>query len=169
MRSFVNLPKSESKNLNRQFPEIFDLISLEKVAGYNQRSVCVFDHWLSIDEGKMEIDQISLGGEELHNQNLFNFIVELSGRTTTHLVKIHGRGKSPISFRNFLSRAGLEKKLKPQNHLVTDSLRFILLFPELETIYAEGCDFTHHFYSKNNANNELIEKIAKQNNLFVLK
>ena len=169
MRSFVNLSKSETLHLNNQFPEILDLVNLEQVDGYSHYSISVFDHWLSSEEAKTEIDQISSSSEESHNLNLYEFIVKLSGKTTTYLVKRIGKRKSNLTFRKFLSNAGIEKTLRLKHHLVSDSYRFILLFPELETIYFEGCDFTHHFYSKKNSKNDLIETLVKINKLHILK
>lgn len=169
MRSFVNISKLDNANLNREFPEVLELAGLEKVDAYNQYAVCVFDHWLSPEEAKVEIDQVPSLGEYSHNQNLYNFVVNLAGETITYLIKPIGKRKSKVTFRKFLSRSGLERTLRLKHHLISDSFRFVLLFPEIETIYFEGCDFTHHFYRKKNAEFGLIEEIAKLNNLFVLK
>ncbi len=169
MRSFENLSKIENLSLNQQFPEILDLILLEIPDSYRSYSVCVFDRWLSAEKTITEIDRISLEGESNHNQNLFNFILDVTDQTETYLIKFLGRKKSEVTLKKFLSRAGREKHLIPKNHLVSDSFRFALLFPELDTVYFEGCDFTHHFYSKGNTYIEMFEDMAKKNNLFILK
>ena len=168
MRSFVNLSKPETLRLNNQFPEILDLVRLEQVDAYNHYSVSVFDHWLSPEEAKIEIDQISFKKIESHNEKLFKLVTGLAGQTDTYLIKFLGRKKSQITFRKFLSQKGLDRSVKPKNHLISDSFRFILLLPELETAYFEGSDFTHHFYTKNNNGKEVFQKMAKSNNLYIL-
>lgn len=165
VRSFVKLTKFESVELARRFPELPDLISSEEVDSLDQYALSVFDHWLSPKAAITQIDNISEEQEKIHNLKFARFLGDISAETQAYLIKLNGRRKSNLTFRRFLSQEGLRKYLQPKHHMVNDSFRCILLFPAIETVYFEGCDFTHHFFCRKSDAKELIEKIAKANQL----
>ncbi len=169
MRNFKNVPKSKQKELISLFPDIFKLYAVENTDTYIKGSICVFDHWLSQDEAIKEIDKLSIIKEQEHNKNLHSFCTSLAKSTECYLIKLLGKKKKITAFKAFTNETTLEQTLIPKHHYVSDTHRFVLAFPELNLIYFEGCDFTHHLNYKSEENIQFIYKLASDNGLYLLK
>lgn len=169
MRNFKNVQKAKQKELENIFPELLKLYSDENTDTYKKTTVCVFDHWLSNDEAIKEIDKLSNKKEQEHNRKLHSFCVALAKSTECYLVKLLGKKKETISFKKFTNEIGLKNTLVPEHHYVSDTFRFVLALPELEVVYFEGCDFTHHVYYKNETNMQSISNLVTEHGLFLLK
>ena len=169
MRNFKSTTKIKQKHLNEVFPEIMDLYSMEETDAYTKVSVCAFDHWLTQEEAIKEIDDVSHRGEKEHNKKLHEFSVALAENTECYLVKLIGKKKGKVTYREFTSEIGLRKQLVPEHHYIADSCRFVLALPKLKGVYFEGSDFTHHFYFKGTEDIQEISDLANKYGLHIIK
>jgi len=169
MRNFKNTTKIKQNQLNEVFPEMMDLFSWEGTDAYTKVSVCTFDHWLTQEEAIKEIDDVSHHREKEHNKKLHEFSVALAENTECYLVKLIGKKKKRVTYREFTSEVGLRKQLVPELHYIADSCRFVLVLPKLKGVYFEGSDFTHHFYFKGNEDIQKISDLAKKHGLHIIK
>ena len=169
MRDIINLTSSETQEINNKFPYLIDLINCEQNGFYEIASISPFDHLLSEEDASSKIDDVTENEAQVYNNNLYNFVVSLGRETTLLSVKTCGRKKNKLKIRRFTSNEALKRKLKLKHQFAPNTSRFILLLPELESIYFENWDFTHHIFSKKTAKNELIKKLATENMLHVIK
>ena len=115
--------------------------------GISHISISIFDHLLSLDEARSMLTNVDDFTRSENDQKLHKFVCTLTSQFDSYLVKFNGRRHNNISFRAFTSDGAREKTLLPQHYEVGDKWRFVLAIPELEALYFEGDDFTHHFYS----------------------
>lgn len=167
-RHFVSLPRQQQRLLQAQFPELLELAEVGGAKGFHQLDVSVFDHWLSADEAIAEMDEVSLASEQANNEKLATFARLLASRNQCYLVKFKGRYHKRPVFKEFLSDEKRNRWLTPLPHDVGDNWRFRLLFPQLQMVYFEGSDFTHHIYLKEKGGQQVIEAAAVDAGLYLL-
>ena len=156
-RRFVALPKEDQDRLAEQFATLPRLIAAEEVGNYQHQAVSVFDHILSVEEAKTQLDDIDPSHAARHDTRLHEFACTLSARSDCYLVKLKGRRKKGrLTFRAFTSAEAKERSLLPLPYMVSDHFRFILVFPSLDLVYLENADFTHHLYYKRAGSLELV-------------
>jgi hypothetical protein len=169
MRKFKNVPKSKQNSLSKEFPELLSLYVCEDDAAYKKVSVSVFDHWLNKEEAIKYIDSATAIQEIENNNSLHNFSISLARSTETYLVKMLDKNtKRKAAFKEFFYELGMENSLIPRHHLSSDTSRFVLVHPQLNAVYFEGSDFTHHIYYKHEKSLEFISKIANETGLSII-
>ena len=169
MRNFRSLPIIKQKSLNRCFPEILDLCRNVETPSYEHASVSVFNHWLTVDEAKDSFDSLSTEKSNEYNRRLHGFCTSIAKSTECYLVKLLGKKKDKVTYREFTSEGAIEQALAPSHHMIGNRFRFILIFPGLESVYFEGWDFTHHFYFKKEESINMLIAIAHEHKLHILK
>ena len=170
MRNFKNVSLTKQKALSEAFPELLNFYVCTEVADYKQVSVSVFDHWLSQEEAIKRIDNSSSIQCDNNNELLHKFIVSLAQSTETYVVKLRGRNTDKkATFREFTSHSGMVNSLIPKHHFSADTHRFVLVLPQLNLVYFESSDFTHHIYFKREEDLESVSKLANENGLSIIK
>lgn len=162
MRKFKRLNKAESSRLNSLFPGIGRLYLKEETCDYKHLSISVFDHWLTQEEARKEIDHLTAEKERSNDKKLHDFCCVLASENECYLIKRLGIRKDEVTFRSFISQQSCQECLEPMAYNSGSNGRFVLAFPEIECIYFEDWDFTHHIYYKNSE--KLIglrEQVAK--------
>lgn len=167
-RHFLSLPREQQRLLQAQFPELLELAEEGAAKGFYQLAVSVFDHWLSAEEAIAEIDEVSLGSQQGNNAKLAAFARHLASRNQCYLVKFKGRYRKQVVFKEFVSQEKRDRWLTPLPHDVGDNWRFLLVFPQLEMVYFEGSDFTHHIYLKEKNGQRVIGAAAADAGVYLL-
>jgi len=167
-RRFVALLKEEQDRLAEQFATLPQLIAAEDVDNYQHQAVSVFDHFLSAEEAKIQLEDVDNADAASHNESLHKFACNLSARNDCYLVKLKGRHKGRLTFRAFTSAVAKERSLVPKPYMVSDYFRFVLVFPSLDLVYLEGSDFTHHLYFKSAESLEQVVEAASHANIHLL-
>ncbi len=168
MKCFRNVSFEKQIELQNQFSAIDELFDDYNKFGYKNASISVYDHWLTREEAEEQLDKISDALQIKHNIKLHSFCCNLTNEVTSYLVKFKGRYKNKVVFKEFLSSSGREKSIIPLEYNYGDKWRFVIVFPSLNLVYFEGCDFTHHFYYRDKSGFKVIENIAKQSGVHVL-
>ena len=163
-RRFLNLPNCEQKSLNIQFRKLFraiDSLNGKKITNVNHVTISVFDHWLSFNESIELLSNIDSIAQAKYNEKLYNFVCLLTKGFECYLVRYKGLRKNIITFRKFTSNVARELTLQLKDYRDSDKHRFILVIPELNTIYCEGSDFTHEiFFGKGNQIKKINELLS---------
>ena len=167
-RHFISLPRERQAQLKAQFPELRELAEEGSANGVQHIAVSVFDHWLSVDEAIAEIDEVSLDSQRVNDAKLHAFTCGLASRSQCYLVKFKGRHHQHATFRAFTSDSARNRWLTPLPYNIGDKWRFQLVFPQLEMVYFEGSDFTHHIYLKHSIGQRVVEEAAIGSGVYVL-
>jgi hypothetical protein len=167
-RRFVALPKKDQDRLTELFGALPRLIAAEEATGYQHQIVSVFDHVLSLEEAKIDLDNVDPTHAARHDEALHAFACALSASSDCYLVKLKGRRKDRLTFRAFTSEEAREQSLVPLPYLVSDRFRFTLVFPNLDLVYFEGTDFTHHLYFKRAESLEPVVEAARRAGVHLL-
>jgi len=149
MRKFKRLNKTENTRHNLLLPNIVRLYAKEDTSDYKHLSICVFDHWLNQEEARDEIDKVSVEKEGANDRKLHGFCCALASKNECYLIKLLGSKKNEVTFRAFSSEKSCQECLEPEAYNCSSNGRFVLAFPEMELIYFEDWDFTHHIYYRN--------------------
>ena len=169
MRRFKNVSRTKQNSLSKEFPELLSLYACGEDVAYKKVSVSVFDHWLNKDEAIKYIDSASAIQEIENNHLLHKFSMSLASLTETYLVKMRGKNtKRKAAFKEFSYESGINNCLIPQHHFASDRSRFVLVHPQLNAVYFEGSDFTHHIYYKHENGLEFISKLANETGLSII-
>ncbi|MEX2473724.1 hypothetical protein [Marinobacter sp.] len=166
-RHFISLPEKQQNLLRAQFPELRELAE-GGAAGCHQLAVSVFDHWLSPSEAVSELNGVDLESQTNKDAKLAAFARSLASRHQCYLVKFKGRYHQHPTFRIFTSDEACHRWLTPLPYNIGDKGRFCLAFPQLEMVYFEGHDFTHHLYYKGDSGKPVVEKAAADAGLYLL-
>ncbi len=113
MRKFKNLHKSKQLELNSLFRELESLFECSESNEYEQLSISVFDHWLNRDEAIEEIDKVKIKIQKKHDSKIHKFCNLLTDQNEHYLIKLRGRNKDIITFREFTSNNARNEFLKP--------------------------------------------------------
>ncbi|MBE9399690.1 hypothetical protein IOQ59_20695 [Pontibacterium sp. N1Y112] len=168
MRKFRRLSETESSSLNALFPCINELYAKEDLCGYKHLSISVFDHWLSQKEAIEEIDNVSSEKEDSNDRKLYDFCCALASKNECYLIKLLGRKKDVVTFREFSSQESRQKCLEPMAYNYGSHGRFVLVFPKMELIYFEDWDFTHHIYYKDPDKLEGLREQVDKYEIYIL-
>lgn len=165
-RRFVNLPLNTQKILRAQYKDAYEALEYMYdtgvLKGIEQVSVSVFDHWLSFDEAIAQLSDIDVSIQYEYNRKLHTFACLLSNSFECYLVKHKGRYSNNVTYRKFSSDKAREDTLWPLDYRVPTRHRFELIIPELDAIYYEDDDFTHHIYfAKGNKSHKFTELLKK--------
>ncbi|MEH6472815.1 MAG: hypothetical protein V7752_16365 [Halopseudomonas sp.] len=167
-RKFVSLSKLDQKRLANDFGELRQWVDSGELESYGQLSISVFDHWLSANEARAELGGISENRQRSHNKKLHSFVSELTSQTECYLVKFTGRRRENMTFRKFTSATARNQFLTPAPFDISNRWRFTLVFPELEAIYFERCDFTHDVFFREHGKLRKLEKAAQDAGVYAL-
>lgn len=167
-RQFSATSKERQRSLSEQFSGLLELARSQCVPVTQHLLVSVFDHVLTSREAINELDSISSSQQAVHNALLHAFVCKLTESHDCYLVKFKGRYKRCPTFRTFVSDDAKKRFLKPSPYKVSDNLRFVLVLPELDLVYFEGADFTHHLYIQSSDNAGLVEDIVRGSGLYLL-
>ena len=169
MRNFKNVSLIRQKMLAEVFPEMLSFYSCVDVDGYKKASVSVFDHWLSQGEAIENIDNVSVIQANKNNEFLHKFAILLAQSTDAYMVKFRGKySDKRVTYREFTSQHGVVNSLIPKHHFAGGRSRFILALPQINSVYFEGCDFTHQVYYKTEKDLEFVTQLAKQSGLSIV-
>jgi hypothetical protein len=166
-RKFHSVSKTEQSKLENSFPCLNNWNSRENYGNFKQSSVSVFDHWLTIDESVV-FDANNSDKHSEFDSRLYKFATMLSKSNESLLVKFKGRYKKRPSFKKFSNEQSRMAILQPRPHDLGNQQRFILAFPSLGLIYAEGWDFTHQIYYNSESTLGVVSDIAGKSGLYVL-
>ncbi len=86
MRAFKIIKSIESEKLKEQFPELLDRECDLEDFKYNSR-VCVFDHFLDVDEAKLLLDNISIEERKIRDLKWSALYQILSENFDIYMVK----------------------------------------------------------------------------------
>jgi len=167
-RHFIALPETQQKSLRAQFAYLRELAEAGSATNFYQLVVSVFDHSLSEEEAIEELNEVSFEAETSRSAKLAAFARSLASRNRCYLVKFKGRRHECPTFRSFTSDDARDRWLTPKPYNISDEWRFCLVFPELDMVYFEGCDFTHHIYLKDAKGRSVLEEAAVENELHLL-
>jgi len=168
MRKLRNIDKSLTKEILTILPHIQNVTFTDDPVPiiYEQAYITVFDHWLTINEANNEITHRP---NDIYNKQLHEFANNLFKDYVSYFVKFKGIKKEVINFKVVTSDKAAHELLQPTHHLASGQFRYILAIPELEIIYFEGCDYTHHVYYKSESKLSFVIELAKKYDLHVLK
>lgn len=158
-RKYINLSKSKQNEIASMFTDIEKLYDYEEPDEYKKISISVFDHWLERGETEGEVDNVSLERQNEQDQKLSTFCLALVENNESYIIKLRGKRKDKVTYRAFTSVEATKICVKAQPYNIGERWRFVLALPQLEAVYFESSDFTHHLYYKN------IEKISELTNL----
>lgn len=164
MRALGNCSKKEQKALLDKFDTLLDVVKEHESGEYEQSSISFFDHWLSRDEAIKHLDNVSLNKQVRRDTLLHEFCSKLASETEVKFVKFRGRYRNKPVFKNIKSN----RALYPEPYNIGERWRFVLVLPELNAVYCEGCDFTHHIYYPKFQDLSLIYKVANQCGVHVI-
>lgn len=163
LRRFLNVSKEHQRSLTSQFQSSFDALDnwydTGILTGIELVSISIFDHWLSQDEARLHLGDVDEVTQFENNKKLHKFVCSLTSQFDSYLVKFKGRRHNRVSFRKFTSNSAREKTLTLQHSEAGNQCRFVLAIPELDALYFEGWDFTHHIYSPNKFEMSKIEPL----------
>ena len=168
MRRFQRLSQTEDDNLNKLFPDLDKLYGIEDTNHYNHLAISVFDHILNEDEARDHIDGVTSEQETLNDRNLHEFCCSLALKNECYIVRPIGIRKHNVTYRRFLSHAGVKSYLEPKPYNWGSRNRFVLALPKMKLIYFEGWDFTHHVYYKDKTQISQLKEQAKEHGVFIL-
>ncbi len=157
------MSKAEHEVLSAQFSAL-----VSELESHEARAVSVFDHWLTEREALRELDDVSGPVQQERDARLHQFALELTAQFNGFLVKFVGRYKQRITFRKFANDQGRVKSVKPLPYKYGDTHRFIVVLPDLDAVYVEGSDFTHHIFGQENNYLNAVQQVAQGTGLHVL-
>jgi len=169
MRRFKNVKTEKKIQLDKEFSNILKTYGDDTSGKYECLTISVFDHCLSLEEAIEQIDNVSKNDEKSHDNKLFEFCKKFTLNEECYLVKLKGMDKSKVTYREFTSTTARNETLRPQSYLASNVYRFVLVLPELESVYFEGWDFTHHLYYKNEEKLKHFMRIMKENDLYIIR
>ena len=169
MRNLINLGKQKQVELKQQFPSIRKLFNISEQSDYSHLAISVFDHTLTPEEVKLEINDNGSSYNLKYDKKLYYFCVALSESTTVNPVKLIGRYKTKVLFRSFTASKNAKKYLEPKPYHHHDLKRFVLALPIYDSIYFEGCDYTHHLYYKSFEKLDPVLELVKLHGLHIQK
>lgn len=168
MRKYQNINKKLESSTLSIFPN-FESIVLDDGAIpciYNEAHISVFNHWLSVEEADKEITDAP---NDIYNQALHNFSLNLFKQYQAYFVKFKGNDKKYTRLKVAINDKALEIITTPTHHLSSGQFRFVALIPELEVLYLEGCDYTHHIYYKSEPKFNKLKTMISEYGLYVLR
>ena len=86
MRAFKIISSEESEKLKKQFPQLLDRQCDLEDFNFNAR-VCIFDHYLDVDEAKKLLDNISLAERKKRDLKWSALYQILSEKFDVYMVK----------------------------------------------------------------------------------
>ncbi|BBM02533.1 hypothetical protein [Microbulbifer sp. GL-2] len=162
MRKFINLNKSKQEALLKQFPGLQKIIEVEPPDKYTFLAVSVFDHWLSREEARMLLDDVSGAEQKKRNEALYSFSKKLLKETEVINFRMAGKwSHSKPKFRRLTSDDAAFDYFKPA--VSETSKRFFnVVIPELGVVFLESWDDTNVMYLLDDSVKPQLEEWAAE-------
>ena len=158
MKHLSTVDSSQQKELFSIFPDIDKVLEMEETSIYKQKSISVFDHWLTLEEGIEFLDGVSKKEQERRNFLHKNFQTVLIEN-----LQLYGYSYfSNIQKRKFVQFPLSSEISKYFEH------SFCVVMPEIKSIYVSGFDDTNHLYFQNESEIEILKPFISNAKLWLI-
>jgi hypothetical protein len=152
--------ENTEKNLLSIFNEIEKVIEMAEQDTFEHLSISYFNHWLSEDEAKEFLVNVSPKEQRKRDRKFLYFSkILLQEMDVYGYMYLHKKRKN--KYVEFTSKKQL---LRYMNY----GSRFIIVIPKIESIYVYGFDDTTHLYYKNKKILEEIDLFVSQAKLHII-
>lgn len=131
-------------------------------------SVSVFDHWLTENEAREFLVDVSPQEQNDRDRRHAAFCAALIAQDQVLYFSFRGRERKLPIFHAFNSPMSLERYCTPKGGRTFGHRHFRVALPEMRSAFYEGWDDTNHIYSMGNSAPPLIIDLAGQHGLHVL-
>ena len=164
----VNVPKARQEELTRQFPWLMSVDLKAEGDKVQVLSVSIFDHWLSEEEGSVQLENVPAQEQARRDALLADFCARMTDATEVLSFVQRGRRDRRIVFRSFASNAALAAYCRPNGGKTLGHAHFHVVLPELDCALYESWDDTYHFFFTKPAAVVAARGWAEKSGLFLL-
>lgn len=167
-RRLHNLPLSRQIELRRQYPWLKAVHEDEPRTDVKILSISVFDHWLSREDACRLLENVP-PIEQARRKALHTKFCELLVNCTSVLsFAFRRRARDRLVFREFTSKTALSKYCTPDGGRTFGHRHFHVALPDLNCVFYEGWDDTHHFFFTDATAVAPLHRWAEQSELYLL-
>lgn len=145
-RRIVNVPKTRQRKLAAAFPWLMDIDLKQRREDVQVLSVSVFDHWLSDEESREKLENVSAVEQARRDALLADFCSRMNAATEVLSFAQRGRQSRHINFRRFLSEKASSNYCRPGGGKLFGHHHFHVVLPEFNCAFYESWDDTYHFF-----------------------
>jgi hypothetical protein len=167
-RPVQTLQPSRQAELHRQYPWLEAVHVGECPGDVKLLSISVFDHWLSREEACRFLERIPPEEKALRDARHARFCALLVAGTPVFSFSFRRRDFDNLVFLEFTSKAALSRYCTPNGGRTLSHRHFNVALPELNCVFFESWDDTHHFYFTDPASMTPIHEWAHQSGLHLL-
>lgn len=167
-RRLLNLPRTSQNELCRQFLWLKALIEDERPDHVQVLSVSVFDHWLSREEACELLEDVPPFEQKRRDALHADFCKALVTATFALSFTFRGRKDNRLIFRKFTSETALVNYCTPHGARTLKHRQFQIALPDLDCVFLESWDDTNHIFFTETTAIPLVQRLARENGLYVL-
>ncbi|MDO6679498.1 hypothetical protein [Shewanella sp. 4_MG-2023] len=163
MRKFLNVSKQRQKELEEQFPNLIDLVQVNKTKEYTFLAVSIFDHWLTHEESMELLADLDASEIERRTSIFDKFNQLLLEKTEVLTFRFRGLKGDKLKFKSFVTEQAQSSYIRQ-----TDMGMYKTVLPDFKAVYFEGYDDTNVFYLQDLSVKSFIESCATKVGLHCL-
>ena len=170
-RRLHNLPLSRQMELSRQYPWLKDVHTDDPRTDVKILSISVFDHWLSREDACRLLENVPPFEQARREACHAQFCGLLVRGTSVLSFTFRRRRGDRLVFREFTSQAALSSYCTPNGARSfggRGTRHFHVALPDLNCVFYEGWDDTHHFFFTDSTSMGPLHKWASQSGLYLL-